>query len=158
VIAGKQGWGSAPVRERLARPDVAGRARLLDYVDPADLPALYAGASVFAFPSFGEGFGFPPLEAMASGVPVVASDCSSLRENAAGAAELVAPGDTGALRAAIERVLDDESLRRRLVAAGLARAASFSWERMARETAALYSELAVRRGRAPAADGAWART
>jgi alpha-1,3-rhamnosyl/mannosyltransferase len=103
----------------------------------ADLPALYGGALAFAFPSRWEGFGLPALEAMASGAPVVASNRGALPEVTAGAALLVEP-EPMPLATALERLLADPTLRERLRAAGLARAAEFSWERTARETLAVY--------------------
>jgi alpha-1,3-rhamnosyl/mannosyltransferase len=144
VIAGAPGWGSDELERRLAalRPAVRDRVRRLGYVADADLPALFAGASVFAWPSLEEGFGFPPLEAMASGVPVVASRCSSLVDNLDGAAELVPPRDAGALADAIVRLLRDGELRRRRIGQGIARAGAFRWETFARETVAAYRELA----------------
>jgi glycosyltransferase involved in cell wall biosynthesis len=111
------------------------------YVSQHDLPGLYAGASVFVYPSRAEGFGFPPIEAMASGVPVIASDTSSLAENLHGAAELVPVGDVAAWSAALQRTLRDHVLRKRLRDAGLRRARDFSWERTAEATLACYREL-----------------
>ena len=123
----------------------------------ADLPALYAAATVFVFPSLYEGFGLPVLEAMACGTPVICSDASSLPEvtsspgplspwergSAASAALLVDPNDTDALAAAMVRVLADEALRRELAQRGLAQAACFSWERTAAATLERYRQLAV---------------
>jgi glycosyltransferase involved in cell wall biosynthesis len=104
------------------------------YVDDADLEGLYRAAAVFAFPSLNEGFGLPVLEAMGRGVPVVAADAASLPEVAGDAALLVPPTDVEAIGAALGRVLTDDELRRRLVAAGLERPAHFTWERAARGT------------------------
>ena len=148
VLAGSPGHGSGEVERRLhaLAPAVRDRVRRLGYVAPEDLPALYAGASVFAWPSLLEGFGFPPLEAMASGVPVVASRSSSLVDNLDGAAELVDPGDVPALADAILRLLRDEELRRRSIGEGRARAAAFRWDAFARGTLDLYRELARDRG------------
>lgn len=143
VIAGRLGWDYQPVLSRISAARHRDRIRRLDYIDEPDLPALYAGAGAFVYPSLTEGFGFPPLEAMATGVPAVASNCSSLRENLGGAAELTPPGDVGALSRALERVLTDHGRREALIAAGLERAAGFSWDRMAQQTLACYRALAT---------------
>lgn len=143
VLAGQRGWNVDALGDRLHRPELRGRVHLLGYVSSDDLPALYAGARLFVYPSLLEGFGFPPLEAMASGIPVVASDSSALRDNLAGAAELVEATDVSALGAAIERLLHDEPRRAELIAQGLARAAEFRWDRFGRETLDCYRELAA---------------
>ena len=110
------------------------------------LRALYREAAVFVFPSRYEGFGLPPLEAMACGTPVVSSDAASLPEVVGDAALLFHCGDAGALAAAVARVLDEPSLRERLARAGPRRAARFTWERTAGETVAVYREaLALHR-------------
>ena len=141
VVAGRFGWGPAALAERLSSTP---RVRWLRYVAQADLPSLVAAAKVLAYPSLSEGFGMPPLEAMASGVPVVASNGSSLGELLSGAAELVPPGDTDALAAGIGRLLSDETLRRERIAAGRERAARFAWDAAARDMVEGYAELAAR--------------
>ncbi len=113
-------------------------------VPDADLPALYAGATVFVFPSLYEGFGLPPLEAMACGAPVVCSNASSLPEVVGDAAVLVDARNVQELGSAIARVLDDAALRDELRAKGIAQAAKFSWERTARETLNVYKQRANR--------------
>jgi glycosyltransferase involved in cell wall biosynthesis len=142
VLAGRLGWEYDGVLGRIAAWPGPGRVRRLGYVDGADLPALYAGAGVAVYPSRQEGFGFPPLEAMACGVPVVATDTSSLRENLRGAAELVPPGDTRALAHALRRLLGDEQLRAERRGAGLERAGRFRWEATAVATLRCYREVA----------------
>ena len=143
VLAGLVGWGSGPVVDMLQDPDLRGRVHLLGYVPEADLPWLYAGATLFAYPSLQEGFGFPPLEAMASGVPVVASLSSAMTDNLQGAAELVPPEDVAALTGAMRRLLRDEGLRTARVREGHARAVQFRWDRFAQQTLDCYRELAA---------------
>lgn len=138
VIAGKRQWATAEVDQAMARLALEPHVHFTGYVPDADLPALYSAAEVFVFPSLYEGFGLPPLEAMACGTPVVTSNRSSLPEVVGDAALLVDPYDVPALAAAIERVLDDAPLRAELQRRGFARAARFTWEQVARETLAVY--------------------
>jgi len=146
VLAGHdEGYGN----ELALRASEAGRAErvhLLDYVPDRELEALWAMAACAAFPTLAEGFGLPVLEAMRRGVPVACSDASSLPEVAGDAALLFDPGDARAITAAIERVLGDPAQAARLRAAGLERAALFTWAATARATAASYE-----RALAPAA-------
>jgi glycosyltransferase involved in cell wall biosynthesis len=139
VIAGRPGWLSAPIEQRIARSPARGRILRLGHVPDALVPALYNGAAVFALPSLYEGFGMGVLEAMACGCPVVTSNISSLPEVAGGAALLVDPTDTRALRGALERALDPLQ-RLALVETGLRRAAEFTWERTARATLAVIED------------------
>ena len=111
---------------------------LIHDIEDADLPALYSGAAVFVMPSLYEGFGLPPLEAMACGAPVVCSNAASLPEVVGDAALLVNPHNVGEIAAAIQRILTDTALRDELRAKSLTRAARFSWERTARETLQVY--------------------
>lgn len=113
----------------------------ISQVSSPDLILLYNLADVFVFPSHYEGFGFPPLEAMACGTPVVCSNGSSLPEVVGDAAITVEPADYQALADAVERVLSEGSTRSALIAKGLARAKSFSWEACARRTFAVYQEV-----------------
>src|SRR5262249_48716000 len=113
-------------------------ARLLEAVEDAVLPALYAGASALLLPSRHEGFGLPALEAMAAGTPVIAARAGALPEVTAGAAELVDPDDEEGWIAAARRLVEDAELRRVRIAEGQARAAELGWERTAPEALAVY--------------------
>lgn len=117
--------------------EVRGRVVRTGYVSERDKRALLSGATVLAYPSIYEGFGFPVLEGFAAGVPVITSDVSSLPEVAGDAAILVHPSDVDAIAGALTEVLSDADLRGVLSAAGLARAAGFTWEATARATAAV---------------------
>mgnify|MGYP005839036587 CR=1 FL=1 len=112
-----------------------------DFVPEEDLPSLYASANLFVFPSLYEGFGLPPLEAMACGCPVVCSNVTSLPEVVGKAALTVDPLDVEGLAEAILRVLGDDDLRERLVGMGIERAAKFSWQETARKTMEAYIDL-----------------
>lgn len=141
VLTGYYGWRNDSIHQRLAAAAAQGWARYLGFVPSDDLPVLFAGARLFAFPSLYEGFGLPVLEAMASGVPVVCSDSSSLPEVAGGAALLCAPEDVEGLCDQLRRGLEDETWRTGAIAAGLARARAFSWQRCAEETVAVYRQV-----------------
>jgi glycosyltransferase involved in cell wall biosynthesis len=134
VLVGPRGWNE----EITERP----RVRMLGFVPQDDLGPLYAGAEVFCFPSLLEGFGFPVVEAMAQGTPVVTSLGTSTEELGRDAAVLVDPHDVGAIRAAIERVLREPALARELAEAGRARAAEYTWKRSADLVQSAYDELA----------------
>jgi glycosyltransferase involved in cell wall biosynthesis len=140
VVAGGDRGGRPDVLDAIHRARLAGRVHLLGHVEEDDLPALYAGARVLAFPSLYEGFGLPALEAMACGTPVVASSTTGLAEAVGDAGLTVDPRNADDLAEALARVLGDDALRERLVAAGLARAAAFTWARTARATAEVYRE------------------
>jgi len=142
VLAGPPGWGEADLAAAVA--GAAARARIVrtGWVEDDLRAALLARASVLAYPSLYEGFGFPPLEAMRAGVPVVATRAGSLPEVLGDAAVLVEPGDHEALAAALARVLHDDDLRRGLVEAGTARAAGFTWARCALGLEQLYRDAA----------------
>lgn len=128
VVAGPAGWASPETRARLT-----GRkgVRVMGYVPEADLPGLTAGAVVFAYPSLYEGFGFPVAQAMAAGVPVLASRVSALPEVVGEGGLLVDPLEVDEIAEGLEKLLNQAELRRRLGAAGRARAEQYRWERCA---------------------------
>jgi glycosyltransferase involved in cell wall biosynthesis len=139
AIAGYSSHGEDELRKRVGELGLAADVRLLPWVSDADREGLYALADAFVFPSLYEGFGLPVLEAMARGVPVACSNAASLPEVAGDAALTFDPLDVGAMRAAVELVLADAALIERLRAAGLQRAARFTWERTARLTLESYA-------------------
>lgn len=141
VVAGRKGWLYQPILERIAKLGIKSHVQLTDWVDQPDAPALFNLAEVFVFPSLYEGFGLPPLEAMASGTPLICSNASSLPEVVGDAGILFDPRDLGALTHAMARVLGDEALRADLRQHGLQQARKFSWERTARETLAVYEDI-----------------
>ena len=143
VIAGGKGWLYDDIFAEVRRLGLEQRVRFLGFVDDAALPALYRGAELFVFPSLYEGFGFPPLEAMACGCPVVASNSSSLPEVCGDAAILVPPEDEGALAGAMSTVFRDAVLRQALRARGLAQAAHFTWPAAARRLVEEYEKVAA---------------
>jgi len=128
VIAGKKGWQYELLFARMRELGLETRVHFVGYVPTADLPALLSGASAFALPSLYEGFGFPVLEAMACGTPVLCSNVSSLPEVAGGAALLLDPRDVSQWANALSRVMEDQMLRRDLVERGFQQVARFSWE------------------------------
>jgi glycosyltransferase involved in cell wall biosynthesis len=158
VIGGQRQWRTDGMDATLARLDLGGDVRFTGYLEDADLPALYSAAEVFVFPSLYEGFGLPPLEAMACGTPVVTSAVSSLPEVVGDAALTVDPHNVEALAAAMERVLTDHALRAALRQRGIARAARFTWERAARQTLTVYQHASRRAPGAPGAPGAGPQT
>ena len=141
VIVGMKGWLTSRL-ESLIEAGVRSREiRVLGYVDDEELARLYASARMLIYPSLYEGFGLPPLEAMASGTPVITSNVSSLPEVVGDAGIQVDPHDVDALRDAIRLLSEDDERWEALRSAGLARAAQFSWERCARETLAVYQKV-----------------
>jgi glycosyltransferase involved in cell wall biosynthesis len=132
------------LRRTVQRHKLQKHVRFLGFVPDQTLAVLYRLASVFVFPSLYEGFGLPPLEAMASGTPVVTSNVSSLPEVVGDAAVLIDPYDPAAIAAGVRQVLTDPGLRAALVARGLARARAFSWERSVRRIREIYGAVAAR--------------
>lgn len=141
VIAGSKGWTYDEVFDEVARHNLEERVFFPGFVAEADLPALYSAACLFIYPSLWEGFGLPLLEAMACGTPVIAANRSALPEVVGPAGLLVDPEDTPAIAGAMAKVLEDAGLRQQLAAAGQARSAQFTWERMAGQLIDLYQTL-----------------
>jgi glycosyltransferase involved in cell wall biosynthesis len=141
VLVGRQAWLYGETLRAVEESGARDSIILTGYVSEADLPALYTGALCFVYPSFFEGFGLPPLEAMRCGVPVLAGDLTSLPEVVGDAGLLVNPLDTGALARALARLVDDADLRRDLRERGLDRARSFDWRHTARMTVEVYRKV-----------------
>jgi glycosyltransferase involved in cell wall biosynthesis len=141
VVVGMRGWLSSKL-ESLMRPLVSsGQVRLLGYTADDALAMLYAGAKVLVYPSLYEGFGLPPLEAMASRTPVIVSNRSTLPELVGDAGVLLEPHDDRALRDALLRFQSDRVWWEERAEAGFRQASRFSWQRCARETLAVYRQV-----------------
>ncbi len=146
VIAGGRGWLYDDVFAAIAELGLEERVRVLGFVDDNDLPALYRGADVFAFPSLYEGFGIPVLEAMGCGTPVVTSNVSSLPEVAGDAALQIPPDDVDALADALWRSIGDTALRESHRTRGFERVARFTWRRAAEDLIGIYARVAPLHG------------
>lgn len=146
VVAGADGWGSAGLGRAVAGSSYRDRILRLGYVDQRTRDWLLERASVLAYPSIYEGFGLPPLEAMARGVPVVATRVGALVEVLGEGAELVEVGDPTALAGALSHLLDDQAASAALGLKGRRRVASFTWERCALGLAELYRDALSARG------------
>ena len=138
VVAGAPGWRGAGLEGELRARQAAAELRFLGHVVDDDLACLYAGAAVFVFPSLYEGFGLPPLEAMASGVPVVTSNRASMPEVAGGGATLLDPERPDMTAETLASLLDDQNARAELALRGFQRAGHFTWEAAARRTIEVY--------------------
>ncbi|HEX8457547.1 MAG TPA: glycosyltransferase family 1 protein [Pyrinomonadaceae bacterium] len=146
VLVGKRAWLYGETLRAVERSGLASNVLFTGYVPEGDLPALYTGALCFVYPSYFEGFGLPPLEAMQCGAAVVAGDRTSLPEVVGDAGLLVNPFDEDAIGAAIARLIDDEHLRAELKRRGQARAARFSWAETARRTLQVYEQATKEKG------------
>lgn len=147
VLAGGTGWKASSLHRRIARSPFRDKIHLAGYAAQPQALALYRAAQAFVYPSLAEGFGLPVAEAMACGIPVVASDIEPLREVAGDAALYAAPRDSAGFARAIERFLEDDEARESFREAGLRRAALFTWKEAAERTAAMLSRAAFGAGR-----------
>jgi glycosyltransferase involved in cell wall biosynthesis len=141
VIVGERGWLSDPLYEFVTQEGMKDRVLFTGYVNDQDLPPLYAGATVFVFPSLYEGFGLPVVEAMACGAPTITSNRSSLPEVAGDAALLVDPEDEGQIQNALQRLLEDKTLRQELSERAIDQSKKFSWEQSARQMLNVYKKV-----------------
>jgi len=141
VIAGSKGWLYENIYKTAQKVNSSDNIKFIGYIDPEGKPALYSLAKLFVYPSFWEGFGFPPLEAMACGTPVITSNVSSLPEVIGEAGLLVDPYNINEIAEAMNQVLQGESLRTNLQKKGIERAREFSWGKTAKETLKVFREL-----------------
>ena len=142
MLVGKCAWLYDETLRALDETNVKDAVILTGYVPERDLPALYSGALCFVYPSYFEGFGLPPLEAMKCGAPVIVGNKTSLPEVVADAALTVDPFDVDAIAGAIRRLINDSALRRELNVKGQERAKEFNWRETAKKTLAVYKEVA----------------
>ena len=138
VVVGAEGWLMDELFAFIRESSISERLLLTGYLNDDDLRALYSSCTVFVYPSIYEGFGLPPLEAMACGAPVIASNIATFQETLGSAAQLVEPNDVEALARSIVEILSDENRRRTLSRQGPEQAAKFSWERTAQLTLEVY--------------------
>lgn len=141
VLAGMPGWRSGEITEFIRENGLSEVVRITGYLTAEELAALYTDASVFVLPSLYEGFGLPPLEAMACGCPVIVSSGGSLPEVVGDAAIILPPDDADGYRREIARVLSEPDLAREMRERGFRRTSRFSWDRTAAETLAAYREI-----------------
>lgn len=146
VVAGMSGWLTGQLLKSAETMVARQEIRFLGYVPDKLIPPLFAGAAAFCYPSRYEGFGLPALEAMASGIPVITSNTTSLPEVVGDAGFMVNPDDVDGLTDHLQELLEDRVIAAELGQLGLARAQSFSWARCAQETLAVYNTVLARRG------------
>jgi glycosyltransferase involved in cell wall biosynthesis len=144
VIVGRFGWGIEQVFELVDALAIKDKVHFSGYIPAEDLPIVYNLADVFVYPSLYEGFGLPPLEAMACGTPVITTAVSSMPEHVGEAGILIPPQDEGALFQALVAVLMDPDLSRQLSKKGPERAALYSWKRTAQETLNVYQRVKLK--------------
>lgn len=141
VLTGSSGWKSEGILKRISLLSEAGMVRYLGYTNDEELAYLYYSAGALVFPSIYEGFGLPIIEAQAMGVPVVTSNLSCMPEVAGEAALFVDPYDVDAISVALEQVMLDKNLRKKLKAVGLKNARQYTWDKTAAKTMAVYSRI-----------------
>lgn len=141
VIAGKKGKSYEIYKKRAEELHITDKVLFPGFVLMEHLPYIYNASQLFVYPSFYEGFGLPPIEAMSCGVPVIASNVTSVPEVVGDGGLLINPKDIDNLCASMFRVLSDEALRKRLVASGISKAADLSWEKTANETISAYNKI-----------------
>jgi glycosyltransferase involved in cell wall biosynthesis len=146
LLVGKRAWLYEETLRALEEQGIARDVLFTGYVPETDLPALYTGALCFVYPSYFEGFGLPPLEAMQCGTPVITGDRTSLPEVVGDAGLMVDPFDEDALASAIARMIDDVALRADFRRKGLDRARMFNWQRTARLTLEIYEQAVKGKG------------
>jgi alpha-1,3-rhamnosyl/mannosyltransferase len=151
VCVGERGPAEPKIRQRAEQLGIGERVLMLGRVAQEALPAIYQGAALFLYPTLYEGFGLPVVEAMASGVPVITSNTSALKEVADGFAHLVNPLDVEAIARAIVRCVGDDAHRKALAELGLRRAEDFRWDSAAAQTLAIYRQI-LERGRVAGKD------
>jgi glycosyltransferase involved in cell wall biosynthesis len=141
VLVGKRAWLFDDTLRALEAAGISDSVVMTGYVPESDLPALYSGALCFIYPSFFEGFGLPPLEAMKCGAPVIVGNATSLPEVVGDAGLKVDPFDVSAIAWAMDQLIKDAELRQELREKGLARAKLFDWKETARRTLAVYEQV-----------------
>ncbi|MCK5728828.1 MAG: glycosyltransferase family 4 protein, partial [Methylococcales bacterium] len=141
IIVGGDGWRNQPIKDKIARLVKQGEVTHLGYVSNEDLPYIFAGARGFVFVPFYEGFGLPPLEAMASGIPVLTTPVSSIPEVVGDVAILVDPKNTNAISEGMVQLLTDNQWRLSAIEKGLLQAKKFTWTRCVEQTIALYKRF-----------------
>ena len=141
VLVGMKGWHTSALEQQIAPLVAAGEIRLLGYLPREDLATIIAGASALVYPSIYEGFGLPPLEAMACGVPVITSNVSSLPEVVGDAGIMLAPQDMQGIAEAMEMLLTAPDVREAFARKALARSAGFTWESCVSQTVAAYRRV-----------------
>jgi glycosyltransferase involved in cell wall biosynthesis len=144
VLAGSQGYEAEAVLQEIASSPTRDRIKITGYIPDDEIARCYAKASIFAFPSYDEGFGMPVLEAMSAGMPVIAGNRSALPEVCGDAAILIDPANDEQLAHAVELLTRDEGLRFKMATTGKIHAAGFQWQKAVQATIAVYRELSVK--------------